>query len=164
MTDRAVIVWRCEHSTKKSVYCQHKAIKMSDKITVTTIINADLKRVWDCYTNPVHITKWNFADSSWHCPRAENDLKVGGKYKARMEAKDGSLGFDFEAVYSEIIEGKEFTYEFGGRTANVRFDSLGDQTEVTVTFDPENENPAEMQKVGWQSILDNFKKYVESTD
>ena len=137
---------------------------MSKKITVATIINADLKRVWDYYTNPAHITKWNFADSSWHCPRAENDLKVGGKYKARMEAKDGSFGFDFEAVYSEIIEGKEFTYEFGGRTANVRFDRLGDQTEVTVTFDPENENPAEMQKVGWQSILDNFKKYVESTD
>lgn len=135
---------------------------MSEKITVIATINADSKRVWDCYTNPAHITKWNFADPSWHCPRAENDLKVGGKYKARMEAKDGSFGFDFEAVYSEIVEEKEFTYEFGSRAANVKFDNLGTQTEVIVTFDPENENPVEMQKDGWQSILDNFKKYVES--
>jgi len=137
---------------------------MSDKITVLATINADSKRVWDCYTNPSHITKWNFADTSWHCPDAENDLKVGGKYRARMEAKDGSFGFDFEAVYSEIIEGKEFTYEFGDRTANVKFESLGDQTKVIVTFDPENENPVEMQKGGWQAILDNFKKYVERTN
>jgi uncharacterized protein YndB with AHSA1/START domain len=135
---------------------------MSDRITVNTIINADIKSVWDYYTDPAHIIGWNFADPSWHCPSAENDLKVGGRYRARMEARDGSFGFDFEAVYSEIIEGKEFTYEFGGRTANVRFDSLGNKTEVIVTFDPENENPAEMQKSGWQSILDNFKKYAES--
>lgn len=135
---------------------------MSDKITVAATINANPKLVWDCYTLPAHITKWNFADPSWHCPSAENDLQVGGKYKARMEAKDGSFGFDFEAVYSEIAEGKEFTYEFGGRTANVKFNSIGTQTEVIVTFDPENENPVEMQKNGWQSILDNFKKYVES--
>jgi uncharacterized protein YndB with AHSA1/START domain len=135
---------------------------MSNKITVSTIINADLKKVWDYYTNPVHITKWNFADTSWHCPSAENDFKVGGKYKARMEAKDGSSGFDFEAVYSEIIEGKEFTYKFGSRTANIKFNSPGNQTEVIVTFDPENENPIEMQKSGWQSILNNFNKYVES--
>ncbi len=135
---------------------------MAGKITVKATINADSKKVWDCYTNPSHITQWNFADPSWHCPSAENDLKVGGKYKARMEAKDGSFGFDFEAVYTEIVEGKEFTYEFGGRTANVKFNSLGTQTEVIVTFDPENENPVEMQKNGWQSILDNFKKYTES--
>jgi uncharacterized protein YndB with AHSA1/START domain len=135
---------------------------MSDKITVTAIINTDIKEVWDYYTDPVHITRWNFADPSWHCPNAENDLKVGGKYNARMEARDGSFGFDFEAVYSEIIEGEEFTYVFGGRTANVKFGSLGNQTEVIVTFDPENENPVEMQKGGWQSILDNFKKYAES--
>lgn len=135
---------------------------MSNKIKVTTAINAELKRVWDYYINPIHITKWNFADPSWHCPSAENDFKVGGKYKARMEAKDGSFGFDFEAVYSEIIEGEEFTYEFGGRSANVKFYSMGNQTKVTVTFDPEHENSAEMQKDGWQSILDNFKRYVES--
>ena len=136
---------------------------MRDKITVTAIIKAGSKKVWDYYTNPAHITKWNFADPSWYCPSAENNLSVGGTYKARMEARDGSFGFDFEAVYSEIIEGKEFTYGFGGRTATVKFESLGKQTEVRVTFDPENENPVEMQKNGWQSILKNFKKYVEST-
>ncbi|HSZ24171.1 MAG TPA: SRPBCC family protein [Cytophagaceae bacterium] len=135
---------------------------MSHKITVAATIKADAKKVWDYYTNPEHITKWNFADPSWHCPAAENDLKVGGKYKARMEAKDGSFGFDFEAIYSEIVDGQQFSYEFGGRTANVKMNNLGSQTEIIVTFDPETENPIEMQKNGWQAILGNFKKYCES--
>ncbi len=136
---------------------------MDSKITVTATIDADAKKVWDYYTNPTHIMNWNFADPSWHCPTAQNEMKVGGTYNARMEAKDGSFGFDFEAVYTNILEGKEFTYEFGGRNANVKFDSLGDQTKIIVTFDPEKENPIEIQKGGWQAILDNFKKYVEST-
>jgi uncharacterized protein YndB with AHSA1/START domain len=135
---------------------------MDNKITVTAIINADTKKVWDYYTNPSHIVNWNFADPSWHCPKAENDMKVGGTYKARMEAKDKSFGFDFEAVYSKIVEGKEFTYEFGGRIATVEFKSLGSQTELIVSFDPENQNPIEMQKGGWQSILNNFKTYTEN--
>ena len=135
---------------------------MNNKITVSATINADVKKVWDYYTNPIHIINWNFAEPSWHCPTATNDLKVGGTYKARMEAKDGSSGFDFEAIYSTIVDGKEFTYEFGGRTANVKFDSLNSQTQITVTFDPENENSIEKQKDGWQAILDNFKKYVEN--
>ena len=116
---------------------------------MTATINADIKRVWDYYINPEHITKWNFADPSWHCPSAENNIIDGGKYKAKMEVKNGSFGFDFEAVYSEIIEGKEFTYEFGGRTAKVKFDSVDNQTEEIVTFDPENENPFKLQKDGW---------------
>ena len=132
------------------------------KIIVAATINANRKKVWDYYTNAKHITKWNFADPSWHCPKAENDMKVGGKYSARMEAKDGSFGFDFEAIYSKIIDESEFTYEFGGRIANVKFDGLGDQTTITVTFDPESENPIKMQKDGWQAILDNFKGYVEN--
>lgn len=132
------------------------------KITVRATINADAKKVWDYYTLPLHITQWNFADPSWHCPRAENDMRVGGTYRARMEAKDGSFGFDFECIYTEIVEGKEFTYEFGGRKATVRFNTKSNQTEVIVTFDPETENPIEMQKGGWQAILDNLKKYVES--
>ncbi|MBZ0198590.1 MAG: SRPBCC family protein [Ignavibacteriaceae bacterium] len=135
---------------------------MKSKITVTANIKSDAKKVWDFYTNPEHITKWNFADPSWHCPKAENNMKVGGKYNARMEAKDGSFGFDFEAIYTKIIDGKQFTYEFGGRTATVKFDSLENQTEIVVVFDPENENPIEMQKGGWQAILDNFKKYTEA--
>ncbi len=136
--------------------------KMKSKISVTATIKADVKKVWDYYTNPRHIVNWNFADPSWHCPTASNDLKVGGVYKARMEAKDGSSGFDFEAIYTKVIEGKEFTYEFDGRTANVKFEKLNDQTEVIIAFDPEDNNPVEMQKGGWQAIINNFKQYTEN--
>ncbi|PHN02557.1 SRPBCC family protein [Flavilitoribacter nigricans] len=135
---------------------------MKEKIVVSTTLQADPQKVWNYYTSPEHITKWNFADPSWHCPSASNDMRVGGKYFARMEAKDGSFGFDFEGIYSDITEGEAFTYSFGGREANVKFNKLGDQTEVVITFDPEQENPIEMQKAGWQSILENFKKYVEA--
>lgn len=129
---------------------------------VSATINADTKKVWDFYTQPKHITKWNFADPSWHCPTATNDMNVGGRYVARMEAKDGSFGFDFNAVYTEINEGENFTYEFGGRLAKVDFKETEGQTEVIVTFDPEAENSIELQRNGWQAILDNFKKYTES--
>lgn len=135
---------------------------MKNPITVTATIQADQKKVWDYYTNPKHIVNWNFADPSWQCPTAENDMNVGGVYKARMEAKDGSFGFDFEAIYSEIIDGQEFTYEFGGRTANVRMKNANDHTEIILTFEPEKENPIDMQKEGWQAILNNFKSYTEA--
>lgn len=134
----------------------------SEKITIQSIINAKKKKVWDYYTLPVHIVNWNFADPSWHCPHAENDLRIGGRYSARMEAKDGSFGFDFEAIYKEIIDEKQFKYEFDGREAAVIFKSLGDQTEVEINFDSETENPIELQKNGWQSILNNFKNYTEA--
>lgn len=132
------------------------------KITVQASINAEKNKVWDYYTNPEHITQWNFADPSWHCPSAKNDMRVGGTYLARMEAKDGSFGFDFEAVYTDIKDGEQFSYEFGGRMATVTFESANDQTEVTVTFDAETENPVELQRGGWQSILNNFKNYTET--
>jgi uncharacterized protein YndB with AHSA1/START domain len=135
---------------------------MTATITVQATINAPVEKVWDCYTNPKHIIQWNFADPSWHCPSAENDLRVGGTYKARMEAKDGSFGFDFEVIYSEIILGKQFTYGFDGRMVTVQFDTKGTQTEIIVRFDPENENPIEMQQQGWQLILNNFKTYTEN--
>jgi uncharacterized protein YndB with AHSA1/START domain len=131
------------------------------KITVSATIHAPVEKVWDCYTNPKHIVHWNFADPSWHCPSAQNDMRVGGIYKARMEAKDGNVGFDFEAIYSDINEGKNFTYEFGGRKATVQFNNTKNETEIIITFDPEEENPIEMQQGGWQAILNNFKKYVE---
>lgn len=134
---------------------------MSIKIIVNATINAPIEKVWDCYTNPKHIVNWNFADPSWHCPSAENELRIGGTYKARMEAKDGSFGFYFEAIYSEIVVGKNFTYEFDGRIVTVQFKNIGNQTEVVVTFDPENENPIELQERGWQAILNNFKIYTE---
>ena len=129
------------------------------KITVQASINADKNKVWDYYTNPEHITQWNFADPSWHCPSAQNDMRVGGTYLARMEAKDGSFGFDFEAVYTDIKDGEQFSYEFGGRMATVSFEPANGQTEVTVSFDAETENPVELQRGGWQSILNNFKNY-----
>lgn len=133
------------------------------KITVEATLHADPPKAWDYYTNPEHITQWNFAHPSWHCPSAENDLRVGGKYRARMEAKDGSFGFDFEAVYTELVLGRKLTYQMtDGREATVIFDGNKGQTHVAVTFDAESENPVEMQRGGWRAILDNFKKYTES--
>jgi uncharacterized protein YndB with AHSA1/START domain len=133
-----------------------------DKIKVQATISADKHKVWDYYTMPEHITKWNFADPSWHCPSASNDMKIGGRFIARMEAKDGSFGFDFDATYTEIKEGDSFTYEGGGRLATVELKNKNGQTEVTVTFDPETENSIDIQRQGWQAILDNFKKYTET--
>lgn len=133
-----------------------------EKITIQTSVSATKKMVWDYYTNPEHIIKWNFADSSWHCPTATNDLAIGGRYFARMEAKDGSFGFDFEAVYIEIKPEDSFTFEFDGRFATVHFKNNDGKTEVSISFDPESENPIELQRQGWQSILENFKNYVET--
>lgn len=133
-----------------------------EKITIRTTVLANKQKVWDYYTQPEHITQWNFADPSWHCPNAKNDLKVGGSYVARMEAKDGSFGFDFEAVYTEINHGNNFTYVGEGRFITVEFKETSGQTEVTIRFDPETENSIELQRKGWQAILDNFKKYTET--
>ncbi len=132
-----------------------------EKITVRANINANKQKVWDYYTNPAHIVNWNFADQSWCCPVAHNDMRVGGTYFARMEAKDGSFGFDFEAVYTDVQEGARFTYVFGGREAIVTFEEKNEYTEVCVLFDPETENSIDLQAHGWQSILNNFKMYVE---
>jgi uncharacterized protein YndB with AHSA1/START domain len=133
------------------------------KVTVEATIAADRNKVWDYYTNPKHITKWNFASDDWHCPTAENDMKVGGKYSSRMEAKDGSWGFDFEAVYDEVLDNERFIYTIAdGRKVSVDFQSLGNKTKVIVVFEAENQNPVEFQKGGWQAILDSFKKYTEN--
>jgi uncharacterized protein YndB with AHSA1/START domain len=132
------------------------------KITVKATIKADSKKVWDYYTNPKHIVNWNFADPSWHCPNAVNDLRIGGTFNARMEAKDGSFGFNFEAIYTELIDGKSFTYEFGGRTSSAELTDLGKETELVVSFDPEEVNSLELQRNGWQAILNNFKSYTEN--
>ena len=134
----------------------------NQKISIKASISANKQKVWDYYTQPEHITNWNFADPSWHCPSASNDMKVGGRYIARMEARDGSFGFDFDAVYTEINLGDNFTYEFGGRYARIEFQDTNRQTEVTISFDPETENPIELQRDGWQAILNNFKKYTEA--
>jgi len=140
----------------------HKKDTKMEKIIVSALISANLRRVWDHYTMPEHITQWNFADPSWHCPRAFNDLQVGGTYSARMEARDGSFGFDFEAIYTDVQPLQAFSYEFGGRMARVEFHEREQETEVVVTFDPETENPIDLQKEGWQSILNSFKSYSEA--
>ena len=135
---------------------------MNEKITVSALIAADKNKVWERYTEPDHIVNWNFADPSWHCPHASNDMKVGGKYLARMEARDGSFGFDFEAYYTQIDKGNSFSYSFGGRNCDISFEEVNGHTEVTIVFDPESENPLDLQQQGWQSILNNFKAYAES--
>ena len=133
-----------------------------EKIIIQATVSADIEKVWDYYTLPEHITKWNFASEDWQCPHASNDMRVGGKYLARMEAKDGSFGFDFEAVYDQIIVGERFSYSMpDGREVNVTFNDAGGKTEVSVSFDAETENPVEMQREGWLAILNNFKKYTE---
>lgn len=133
-----------------------------EKITVKANLSANKKKVWEYYTNPIHITQWNFADHSWHCPSASNNLVVGGRYLARMEAKDGSMGFDFDAVYTEINPEESFTYVFGDRLATVQFKEFNEHTEIIVSFDPDTNHDIAFQKAGWQAILDNFKKYTET--
>jgi uncharacterized protein YndB with AHSA1/START domain len=133
-----------------------------EKITIQTTVSADKQKAWDYYTKPEHITKWNFAHPSWQCPTASNDMNIGGRYFARMEAKDKSVGFDFEATYTEINTGENFTYEFGDRLATVEFIEQNGQTHVIVTFDPESENLVELQRNGWQAILDNYKNHTEN--
>jgi uncharacterized protein YndB with AHSA1/START domain len=133
------------------------------RIRIEATIAAKLAEVWRCWTSPEHITRWNFASDDWCCPSARNELKVGGTYAARMEAKDGSFGFDFEAVYDEVVEPTRLRYTMGdGRRASTDFVERSGATIVTTTFDAEAENPVEMQRAGWQAILDNFKRYVES--
>ena len=133
------------------------------KIKIEATVSADIKKVWEYWTKPEHITKWNFASDDWHCPMAENDLKIGGKFNSRMEAKDGSFGFDFWGIYDEIVEHKKIVYTMGdGRQSTTNFKQIGDKTTITTLFDAEKENPVEMQKDGWQAILNNFKKYVEA--
>jgi uncharacterized protein YndB with AHSA1/START domain len=133
------------------------------KINIEATIFADVNKVWEYWTQPQHITQWNFATDDWQCPWAENDLRVGGTYSARMEAKDGSFGFEFGAIYDEVEDKKKLTYTMGdGRKVTTTFATEGNATKVSTIFDAETENPAEMQRSGWQAILDNFKKYTES--
>ena len=133
------------------------------KITVEITVNKDLDFVWNSWTQPDHILKWNHASDDWHTVRALNELKVGGKFFYRMEAKDGSFGFDFESNYELVNEKQELTYIMSdGRRATTIFQSKETETKVTTTFDPENKNPIELQKAGWQAILNNFKTYAES--
>jgi uncharacterized protein YndB with AHSA1/START domain len=144
-----------------------------DLITVSVTVYATVSKAWNYYTNPIHIIGWNFASDDWCCPWAKNDLQVDGLFSSRMEAKDGSEGFDFGGYYTIVETETMLKYIMGDpskisdtdRIAEVRFEKLGEnETKVTVEFEPETENPVEMQQGGWQSILDNYKKYVERTN
>ncbi|RQP07435.1 MAG: ATPase [Parapedobacter sp.] len=133
------------------------------RITVEATANAPVADVWKAWNTPGDIMKWNTPDPSWHTPSSENDLRVGGKFKNRMEAKDGSFGFDFEGIYDKVELHKEITYTMpDGRTATTLFTSQDGNTYIETTFDAETENDPEFQKQGWQAILDNFVNYVES--
>ena len=132
------------------------------QISVQVLVSAPIDQVWDAYTSPEDIVQWNFASDDWHTPSATVDLRVGGKFVSRMEARDGSEGFDFEGTYTKIIEQRLIEYSFGDRIATVRFEVKADGVQVSVEFDAENENTEERQRAGWQAILDNFAKHVES--
>ncbi len=132
------------------------------KITISTTTSASVERAWQAFTTPADITRWNFANDDWCCPNADVDLKVGGAYKARMEAKDKSFGFDFEAVYEEVEPHKAVTLLMSdGRRARTTFEAVGAATKVTTIFDAEAQNSLEMQRNGWQAILDNFRRHIE---
>jgi uncharacterized protein YndB with AHSA1/START domain len=132
-------------------------------ITVQSAIEAPKEKVWENWTSPSHIVKWCFASEDWHAPHAENDLRVDGKFKTTMAAKDGSFSFEFEGFYTLVENLKKIVYQIAdGRQVEIEFDEKEGKTFVTETFEAEDTHPLEMQKAGWQSILDNFKKYVES--
>lgn len=130
------------------------------KISVSVEIAAPVEKAWDAYVSPDAINQWNFASDDWQCRDAKVDLRVGGKFSSHMEAKDGSFEFDFEGTYTNIVQHNLLEYSFGDRSARVVFEQVGDGSKVTVEFDAEDENEVEMQREGWQSILNNYATYV----
>jgi uncharacterized protein YndB with AHSA1/START domain len=132
-------------------------------ITVQNTVNASVEKVWNYWTEPQHITQWCQASDDWHAPYADNDLREGGNFKTTMAAKDGSFSFDFGGVYDKVDHHKAISYTMSdGRRVQISFQEEGNTTQVIETFDPEGTNSMEMQKTGWQAILDNFKKYTET--
>jgi uncharacterized protein YndB with AHSA1/START domain len=135
---------------------------MKNAITVQTLVNAPIEKVWECWNKPEHITGWAFASDDWEAQAAENDLRVGGKFKTTMAAKNKSAGFDFTGVYTSVKEHRLIEYDIeDGRRVKVEFAELPEGIKITETFEPENTFPVEMQRSGWQAILENFKKYTE---
>ena len=134
----------------------------NEKITIETSIDAPVDKVWKYFSEPEHITKWNQASDDWHSPSAENDLRVDGKFTTHMAAKDGSASFNFSGTYTEVTEHERIEYVLeDDRKVLIVFEAEGKSTKMTETFDAETSNPVEMQKGGWQAILDSFKKYTE---
>lgn len=136
--------------------------KERTRITVEAIVNAPVQKVWEAWTAPEHITQWCAASDDWHAPHAENDVRVNGKFKTVMAAKDGSVSFDFEGTYSKVEPQKIIAYRIvDGRQVEVHFTRQGDATRVVETFEAEDINPIDVQRGGWQAILDSFKAHVE---
>ncbi len=136
---------------------------MTAKITISSTIKAPITKVWACYTQPEHIIRWNTASPDWHTTKAENDLMVGGRFCSRMEAKDGSFGFDFEGTYDVVVIQERLDYTLSdGRKVEVVFEEDDQATTIIVHFEPESQNLPEMQQGGWQAILDSFKRYTEN--
>ena len=132
-------------------------------LTVQVTVNAPLKKVWDSFTNPDHIIRWNQASPDWHSPWSKNDLRAGGAFSTRMEAKDGSFGFEFGGIYDAVEVYSSFAYTMGdGRKVDVTFTEEDGATRVVENFEAEDTNPTEMQQGGWQAIMDSFKHYTES--
>ncbi|KAA5537101.1 polyketide cyclase [Taibaiella lutea] len=132
-------------------------------LTINAAINAPVKKVWEMFNDPQHVTKWNNPSPDWHTPKAENDLREGGNFIYRMEAKDGSFGFDFGGTYDEVKPHERIAYTMGdGRKVHATFREEGGVTHIIENFEAETQNTLEVQQTGWQGILDNFKSYVES--
>ena len=155
------VLYMDEAAIPKEMREKQTAVKTA--VTVATTIDAPIEKIWNYFIEPDHIKNWYFASDDWQAPRATNDLRPGGKFMTRMEAKDGSMGFDFEGKYTEVKKHEIIEYNIAdGRHVKVAFEKDGDKSKVTETFEIENMNPAEVQRGGWQAILDNFKKWVES--
>ncbi|MEO6682025.1 MAG: SRPBCC domain-containing protein [Ginsengibacter sp.] len=136
---------------------------MMGNITIETRVHASIEKVWKFRTSPEHIIHWNHASEEWHAPREENDLRIGETFSFTMEAKNGSEGFDFTGTYDDIKENKTISYTISdGKKVSINFSEDSDQTKITETFEAEKSHPVDMQKAGWQAIMDDFKKYTET--
>mgnify|MGYP000853871665 CR=1 FL=1 len=137
--------------------------EQKETIIVQNTVDATIEKVWDYWTKPEHITQWNNASDDWHTPQAENDLRTGGSFNYTMAAKDGSFSFDFGGTYNVVTQHSYIEFTIGdGRKVKINFENNGNSTTVSESFEAENVNPIEMQRSGWQAILDNFKKYTEN--
>jgi uncharacterized protein YndB with AHSA1/START domain len=142
---------------------ENKTMNDNSPITIKATVNAPVDKVWQIWSEPDHITKWASPSEDWHTTRAENDLREGGNFLSRMEAKDGSFGFDFGGTYDVVKPNELIEYTLGdGRKVKTVFNTKDNAVEIVQTFDPESENPREMQQAGWQAILDSFKRYTEA--
>lgn len=132
-------------------------------VTVHAVVKIPAEKAWLVWNGPEHVVNWNFASADWHCPAAKSDLRPGGSFSATMAARDGSMSFDFEGVYDEVVHAKKLSYTMlDGRKATVQFEEIPEGTSITESFEAENMHPVEFQKAGWQAILDNYVSYAES--